>query len=138
MSNEHSSTSVVGGAALARIPPWPPQDETGGDDGHSIVVVINEHRRRADNTESLDRIVDFAIDPRRNRSILEKITVRDLPPLLLSVSYFKATQSVTVMVQEGARDLLTLSSPGPADSYVTGRLSPDIVISILVHRRCKI
>jgi hypothetical protein len=138
MSNEHSDTSMIRGAGLARIPPWPPQEETGGDDDHAITVVIHVHRRRADNTESSDKIVDFAIDPRRNRSILENHSVRDLPPLLLSVDYSKASQSVTVMVQEGARDLLTLSSPGPADSYMTGRLTPDIVMSILVHRGWKI
>ena len=138
MSHEQPDTSVVSEAALARIPPWPPQEEAGGDDGRSIVVVINEHRRRADNTESSDRVVDFAIDPRRDRSIVESISVRGLPPLLVSVSYSTSSRSVSVMVQEGARDLLTLSSPGPADSYMTSRLSPDIVMSILVHRHCKI
>jgi hypothetical protein len=138
MSHEHPDTSVVGETALGRIPPWPPQEETEGDDGRSIVVVINEHRRRADNTESADRVIDFAIDPRRNHSFLQRVSVRDLPPLLVSVAYFKANKSISVMVQEGERDLLTLSSPGPADSYMTGRLSPDIVMSILVHRHCKI
>src|ERR1035438_10235518 len=110
MGHQHPDTSMVTETALARIPPWPPQEEAGGDDGRSIVVVLNEHRRRADNTESSDKIVDFSIDPARNRSFLQSISVRDLPPLLVSVSYFTSTRSVSVMVQEGARDLLTLSS----------------------------
>lgn len=87
MSDENPETAAIEEAALARIPPWPPQEETGGDDGHAIVVVISEHRRRADKTESTDRIVDFTIDPRRNRSFLENISVRDLPPMSVSVSY---------------------------------------------------
>jgi len=138
MSYELPDKSVIAGPALARIPPWPPQEETWGDDDPSIVVVIYEHRPRADKTESADMIADFTIDPRRNRSILQSFSVRDLPPLLVSVSYFADNRSISVMVQEGERDLLTLSSPGPADSYVTGRLSSDIVLSILVHRRSKI
>jgi hypothetical protein len=138
MSHEHPDASVIAGAALSRIPPWPPQEETGGDDGPSIVVVINEHRRLAGNAESADRIVDFTIDPRRNHSILQSLSLHDLPALLVSVSYFVANRSISVMIQQGERDLLTLSSPGPADSYMTGRLSPDIVMSILVHRHSKI
>jgi hypothetical protein len=141
MSDERPEDLPKTQPAFARIPPWPPKKTARGlvDDEKplSIAVMFTEHRQRPGKTESSERIADVTFDPRRSRLIHETLTLRDLPPLFVTASYTADTGAVTVMVLQSERELLSISSPGPTDAFSTFRLSSEVVISIIILRKCK-
>lgn len=140
MSDKHPEDSPKTQPAFARIPPWPPKktarDLADNAKPTSIAVALFEHRQQPDKIEAQEQIGVFTIEPTRNRSIDETLTLQGLPRLLLSISYAADTGGVTVMLIQSARPLWTISSPGPADVYSTFQISNEVAISVLIHQHC--
>ena len=139
MSETSSLENAAARRAAERVPPWPPLEPTGGDDdSRSLNVVFYEHRESSDEAERDRRLALVNFDPRQSRHAHETLSPRDPPSLFATISYAADTGALTVLVLREKHDLVTLSSPGPSDTYVTVRLSHEASLSILVHRNCKV
>ena len=126
------------GRAAARIPPWPPQEPTGDGGDSRIAVVFVEHREAAGEAKGDERLVVISFDPGHSRHAHEHLSPRGVPPLFATLYYASDTGGLTIMLLQSERDLLTVSSPGPADTYTTVRLSNETCLSIFVHRKSKV
>ena len=136
--NDQKGSSIVDRAA-ARIPPWPPRDASGdGDDSRPRAVLFYEERESADDAEPNRRLALVTFDPSRTRHTHETLSPRDMPPLFATISYFCDKGSFSIIVLQEGRLLATISTPGPADTYFTVRLSRDTLLSILIHRHMKV
>ncbi|HWW00253.1 MAG TPA: hypothetical protein VNZ64_11200 [Candidatus Acidoferrum sp.] len=124
--------------AAARIPPWPPQEPAGDGGDFRIVVEFREEREAAGEAKGGERLAAVTFDPGRSRDTHEHLSPRGVPPLFATLSYGADTGALLIMVLQSERDLLTVCSPGPADTYTTVRLSNETCLSIFVHRNCKV
>jgi len=137
MSETISLENAAARRAAARVPPWPPREPANGGDGSRYAVVV--FHESSDSNEDGDRqlaVVKF--DPRRSQNAHEILSPRNLPSLVATISYSAETEAVQVIVLREERDLITLSSPGPADTYIAVRLSHETTLSIFVHRNFKV
>jgi hypothetical protein len=123
--------------AFSQVPPWPPQEAPSGDDDHNIAVLFYQHRKTSEGIELTERLALATFDPLHSDSQRVVLALHGLPDLKGNAFYSVESGAVTVMLRQSERDLLTVSSPGPTDSYSTFRLSHDIALSILIHRRSK-
>jgi len=138
MACEESTKKSVMDRAAARIPPWPPQEPTSDGGDFRIAVVFSEHREANGEAKGDERLAVVTFNPRQSRHKHEHLSPRGVPPLFATLYYASDTGGITIMVLQSERDLLTVSSPGPADTYTTVRLSNETSLSILVHRNTKV
>jgi hypothetical protein len=117
--------------AVTRIEPGPlrREDDAGAQ---ALVVKVVQHRLQADLT--YDRIAQFSLDPQCSRSLNEPLSLRDGPALYIKIIYKADNRGLTVMLLQAGRDLLTLNTTGPADSFMTLRLSPASALTISIVR----
>ncbi len=138
MASEESKKTSVMDRAAARIPPWPPQEPAGDGGDFRIAVVFVEHRETDGEAKGDERLAVVTFNPRQSRHTHERLSPHGVPPLLATLYYASDTGGLNIMLLQSERDLLTVSSPGPADTYTTVRLSNETSLSILVHRNSKV
>ncbi len=138
MTNQELAKTSVVDRASARIPPWPPQEPTHDGGESRITVVFSEHRKIAGEAEDSQQVAFVTLDPRRDSHAQEHLSPRGVRPLWATLDYASDTRGLTIMLLESERDLLIVSSPGPADTYTTVRLSNETCLSILVLRNSKV
>jgi hypothetical protein len=138
MASQELVKASVLDRASARIPPWPPQEPTGDGGESRMAVVFYEHREADGETKGDEHLAVVTFDPRRSRDTHEHLSPRGVPPLFATIHYAADTGGLSIMLLQSERDLLTVSSPGPADTYTTVRLSDETCLSILVHRNAKV
>src|ERR1044071_7464450 len=123
MTSEESTRKSALERAAARIPPWPPQEPTGDGGDFRIGVVFFEHREADGEAKGDERLAVVTFNPRQSRHTHEHLSPHGVPPLFATLCYVSDTGGLTIMVLQSERDLLTVSSPGPADTYTTVRAS---------------
>ena len=82
-----------------------------------------------------DTLARFTFDPRRTESIpTTTLRLRDLPPLIISLSYAANTCGVSLLVTQSERDLLQLGNFVPTNSYVGICLSDGSYLHVHFNR----
>ena len=83
-----------------------------------------------------DIIARFTFDPLQTRAIPEAtLPLRDLTPLLISLSYAANTGGMSLFISQSNRDLLQLGNFAPTtNSYLGLRLSDDSYLHIHFNR----
>jgi hypothetical protein len=135
MSEEHPEDLPKTKPGFSRIPPKPPTltaRDLGDDTSpHPITVSLTEHRRLPDKSETSLPIADFTFDSSRSNHDNKIVTLRDIAPLFISVSYLANKGGMlSVTVNQLGRDLASLHSRAPFNAFSTFRLSNDATIMI--------
>src|SRR5258708_7938214 len=104
-----------------------------------IKVVIDEHHNAdVPDGEPIPyvRLCEFTFDSLISRSInATTLPLRDLPPLLISLSYAAHTGGVTLCIRQAGREVILLGNFAPTtNSYLGVRLSEGTSISVHFNR----
>jgi hypothetical protein len=101
------------------------------------IAFFESHADGIPDGESLptDTLATFTFDPRQTKSIpTTTLPLRDLPPLVITLSYAANTGGVSLLITHRDRDLLHLGNFIPTNSYVGICLSDDSYLHVHFNR----